>query len=41
MNELYMMATISDRNQVRRFLAFYKEYGMPNGKMLRQDCKSR
>ena len=28
MNELYMMATISDRNQVRRFLAFYKEYGI-------------
>lgn len=28
MNELYMMATISDRNQVRRFLAFYKEYGV-------------
>ena len=23
-----MMATISDRNQVRRFQAFYKEYGI-------------
>lgn len=28
MSELYLMATISDRNQVRRFLAFYKEYGV-------------
>lgn len=28
MSELYMMATISDRNQSRRFLAFYKEYGI-------------
>lgn len=28
MSELYMMATISDRNQVRRFLALYKEYGV-------------
>lgn len=28
MSELYLMATISDRNQVRRFLAFYKEYGI-------------
>lgn len=28
MSELYMMATISDRNQARRFLAFYKEYGV-------------
>lgn len=28
MSELYMMATISDRNQTRRFLAFYKEYGV-------------
>ena len=27
MSELYLMATISDRNQSRRFLAFYKEYG--------------
>ncbi len=26
MSELYMMATISDRNQARRFLAFYKEH---------------
>lgn len=28
MNKLYMMTTISDRNQTRRFLAFYKEYGV-------------
>ncbi len=28
MSGLYMMATISDRNQTRRFLAFYKEYGI-------------
>lgn len=28
MSELYVMATISDRNQVRRFQAFYKEYGI-------------
>lgn len=28
MSELYMMATISDRNQSRRFLAFYREYGV-------------
>lgn len=28
MNTLYMMATISDRNQARRFLAFYKEHGI-------------
>lgn len=28
MSELYMMATISDRNQTRRFLAFYKDYGI-------------
>ena len=28
MSELYLMATISDRNQSRRFLAFYKEYGI-------------
>jgi len=28
MSELYMMATISDRNQSRRFLTFYKEYGI-------------
>lgn len=28
MSELYMMATISDRNQARRFLAFYKEHGV-------------
>lgn len=26
MSELYMMATISDRNQSRRFLAFYQEH---------------
>lgn len=26
MSTLYMMATISDRNQTRRFLAFYREY---------------
>lgn len=26
MSELYLMATISDRNQSRRFLAFYKEH---------------
>ena len=28
MSTLYMMATISDRNQTRRFLAFYKEHGI-------------
>ncbi len=28
MSELYLMTTISDRNQVRRFQAFYKEYGI-------------
>lgn len=28
MDELYMMVTISDRNQARRFLSFYKEYGV-------------
>lgn len=28
MNQLYMMVTISDRNQARRFLAFYKDYGV-------------
>ena len=28
MSELYMMATISDRNQANRFLAFYKEHGL-------------
>ncbi len=28
MSTLYMMATISDRNQARRFLAFYKEHGI-------------
>ncbi|MBQ7839673.1 MAG: P-II family nitrogen regulator [Lachnospiraceae bacterium] len=28
MSELYLMATISDRNQIRRFLAFYKDYGV-------------
>ena len=28
MSELYLMVTISDRNQSRRFLAFYKEYGI-------------
>lgn len=28
MSELYLMTTISDRNQGRRFLAFYKEYGI-------------
>lgn len=28
MSELYMMVTISDRNQVRRFLSFYKDYGI-------------
>ena len=28
MDELYMMATISDRNQARRFLAFYREHGV-------------
>lgn len=27
MSELYMMTTISDRNQSRRFLELYKEYG--------------
>ena len=26
MSALYMMATISDRNQARQFLAFYREY---------------
>lgn len=28
MSELYMMATISDRNQTRRFLTFYRECGV-------------
>ena len=28
MSGLYMMATISDRNQARRFLDFYREYGL-------------
>lgn len=28
MSELYWMATISDRNQSRRFLLFYKEHGI-------------
>lgn len=28
MSELYLMATISDRNQMRRFQALYKEYGI-------------
>ena len=28
MSELYMMVTISDRNQSRRFLSFYKDYGV-------------
>ena len=28
MTELYMMVTISDRNQSRRFLSFYKDYGI-------------
>ncbi len=28
MSEIYLMATISDRNQVRRFLALYKEYNV-------------
>ena len=28
MSELYMMATISDRNQSRRFLSFYKDNGV-------------
>ena len=28
MSELYLMVTISDRNFHRRFLAFYKEYGV-------------
>ena len=28
MSELHMMVTISDRNQARRFLMFYKEYGV-------------
>lgn len=28
MSTLYMMTTISDRNQTRRFLAFYREYGI-------------
>lgn len=28
MSELYLMATISDRNQMRRFQALYKEYGV-------------
>ena len=28
MSRLYMMATISDRNQARRFLDFYREYGL-------------
>ena len=28
MNQLYMMVTISDRNQARRFLSFYRDYGI-------------
>ncbi len=28
MSELYWMATVSDRNQSRRFLMFYKEHGI-------------
>lgn len=28
MNILYIMATICDRNQVQRFLAFYREFGI-------------
>ena len=28
MSELNLMVTISDRNQIRRFLAFYKEYSV-------------
>ena len=28
MSELYMMVTISDRNQSRRFLTFYKDFGV-------------
>ena len=28
MSVLYMMATVSDRNQTRRFLAFYREYNI-------------
>ena len=28
MSELYLMATISDRNQSRRFLSFYKDHGV-------------
>lgn len=28
MSELYLMATISDRNQSRRFLSFYQDFGI-------------
>ena len=28
MTELYLMITVSDRNQARRFMAFYREYGI-------------
>ena len=28
MSELYMMVTVSDRNQSRRFLSFYKDFGI-------------
>lgn len=28
MSELYLMSTISDRNQARRFLTFYREHGV-------------
>lgn len=28
MSELYLMTTVSDRNQIRRFQSFYKEYGV-------------
>ena len=28
MSELYMMVTISDRNSIRRFLSFYKDFGI-------------
>ena len=28
MSELYLMVTISDRNSIRRFLSFYKDFGI-------------
>ena len=28
MNELYLMVTITDRNQTKRFMAFYQEHGV-------------